>query len=65
MSICAPRRRTAYPCCIQTNAAGPIVLLRLPEGHYRIEARYDGRVLVREVDVDPSGREMVYLNWSA
>lgn len=50
---------------LHTDTAGPIVLARLPKGHYRIEARYQGRVLVREVDVDPAEREMLYLNWPA
>lgn len=50
---------------LHTNSAGPVVLLRIPEGHYRIEARFDGNTLVREVDVDPASREMVYLNWPA
>jgi len=50
---------------LHANAAGPIVLMRLPKGRYSVKARYDGRLLVRQVDVDPAGREMVYLNWSA
>lgn len=50
---------------LHTDTAGPIVLARLPKGHYRVEARYDGRMLVREVEVDPAKRAMLYLNWPA
>lgn len=50
---------------LHTNTAGPIVLMRLPKGRYSIKARYDGRLLERQVEVDPATHEMIYLNWSA
>ncbi|MBE0626493.1 MAG: hypothetical protein IH606_16965 [Burkholderiales bacterium] len=49
---------------LHANSAGPIVLMRLPKGQYRVKARYDGRVIVRQVEVDPATSEMLYLNWS-
>lgn len=49
---------------LATDSAGPIVLAKLPEGRYLIEAKHDGRTLVREVEIDPGMHKRVYLNWS-
>ena len=48
---------------LMTTTAGPIVLARLPQGRYRVEARFDGRTLRRDVEIDPAQHKILYLNW--
>ena len=50
---------------IHAASAGPIVLVHVPDGHYQIAARYDGKTLTRDVDVASGQHRMVYLNFPA
>lgn len=50
---------------LHSTRAGPIVLVRVPDGRYQIAARFDGKTLTREVDVAGGRHQMVYLNFPA
>ena len=45
---------------IHAASAGPIVLVHVPDGHYQIAARYDGKTLTRDVDGSFLKRRCIY-----
>lgn len=42
---------------LRLNDAGPITLVQLPQGDYRITARYRGQALTRNVHIGPQGSD--------
>lgn len=48
---------------LQTVADGPIMLVRLPAGDYRIDAQAEGRTLEREAKVRATGDTQLAFNW--
>jgi hypothetical protein len=48
---------------LDTVSRGPIMLLRLPSGTYRISAEADGRTIDRTVRVDAKGFRRIGFHW--
>ena len=48
---------------LRLKDAGPMTYVQLPPGDYRIDARYQGQMLTRQVHVGPEGLE-VNLHWA-
>lgn len=48
---------------LDSVAAGPIMLVKLPEGHYRITASADGKTQHRSVLVKAKGERQVVFHW--
>ena len=43
--------------------AGPYLYVRLPAGHYRIEARYEGRTQQQNIDLRRTGGRDIVFRW--
>ena len=50
---------------LDAKPVGPILLVRLPAGRYRIRAVAGGKTLQREAQVSGAGAEQVVLHWAA
>ncbi len=48
---------------LQTVSEGPIMLVRLPSGVYRVDAQANGKTLQREARVASSGATHLSFNW--
>ena len=48
---------------LQVTAEGPYMLVKLPAGHYRISATFDGQAQEREVTVQSSGTARAMFEW--
>jgi len=48
---------------IEHVSPGPLFMARLPAGHYRITATFDGKSVTREVDVAAGRLRTEYLRW--
>ncbi|MEO8037650.1 MAG: carboxypeptidase regulatory-like domain-containing protein [Betaproteobacteria bacterium] len=44
--------------------AGPMLYVKLPEGKYKVRARYEGRVESRTVDLAGAGGKNLYFHWT-
>lgn len=49
---------------LHVASQGPIVLLRLPEGSYAIEAEHNGETKTRRFDVVAGKRQEIALSWT-
>ncbi|WP_052406233.1 carboxypeptidase-like regulatory domain-containing protein [Paraburkholderia heleia] len=49
---------------LKTTAAGPFLLASLPDGQYRVTARYNGKDESREVQISPSAHVHEFYLWS-
>lgn len=49
---------------VDVKDGGPLVLLRLPEGHYTLTADYDGQVKTQRVDVSKGRHDRIGFLWS-
>jgi hypothetical protein len=48
---------------IEHVSPGPLFMARLPAGHYRVTATFDGKSVTREVDVAAGRLRTEYLRW--
>lgn len=48
---------------LEASSNGPLVLASLPNGRYRVTARYEGKTLSRVVNVHKGTHETVVLEW--
>ena len=44
--------------------AGPMLYVKLPEGKYRVRARYEGRIESRAVDLAGTGGKNLFFHWT-
>lgn len=49
---------------VDVKDGGPLVLLRLPDGHYTLTADYDGHVKTQRVDVSKGHHDRIGFLWS-
>jgi len=49
---------------VDVHDGGPLLLLKLPDGHYTIRAEYDGHVETQRVDVAAGRHDAVAFLWS-
>lgn len=49
---------------LDTVSNGPFFLIKLPGGHYRLEASKYGETKVREVDIKKSAKQKILIEWA-
>ena len=49
---------------VDVRDGGPLLLLKLPDGHYTVRADYDGQVKTQRVDVAAGHHDAVSFLWS-
>ena len=49
---------------VDVRDGGPLLLLKLPDGHYTVRADYDGHVETRRIDVAAGRHDAVAFLWS-
>lgn len=48
---------------LQTTSGGPYMLVKLPPGHYKVSATYNGKMQEREVSVGQAGSARAVFEW--
>lgn len=49
---------------LNTVSNGPFFLVKLPSGHYRLEASKYGETKVRQVDIRSSAKQKILIEWA-
>jgi hypothetical protein len=48
---------------LQARSTGPILLARIPPGHYTVEAKWDAWTFSKAITIEPNDRERVVFSW--
>ena len=49
---------------VDVHDGGPLLLLKLPDGHYTVKAEYDGHVKTQRVDIAAGHHDSIGFLWS-
>jgi hypothetical protein len=50
---------------VETDSEGPLMMVDLPAGSYRVTAANDGRSQTKSVDISPTGHAHLIFQWEA